>query len=181
MRLFPLIAAILTLSVLTAGATADRPAPNFTLPALAGTQVSLAQYRGRVVLVNFWATWCPPCRAEMPILMKLQQALAPSGFEVLGVSVDEEGESVVGPWVRKMRFALDGTPSLLNFPVLVGSPAVADTYGDITSFPTSFVITPDGTIAKRVDGMVDEVEMMRLVRGLLPGSRTGRRQPANLQ
>jgi thiol-disulfide isomerase/thioredoxin len=167
-----LTAAMLTLLVFGTSTTAGRPAPNFTLPTLTGSQVSLAQYRGRVVLVNFWATWCPPCRAEMPILMKLQQTFAPAGFEVLGVSVDEEGEKVVGPWVRRNRFALNGSPQLLNFPVLVGSPAVADTYGEIGSFPTSFLIGPDGTIATRVDGLVDDVEMTRLITRLLPRSPT---------
>ena len=142
-------------------------APGFTLPTLTGTNVSLAQYRGRVVLVNFWATWCPPCRAEMPILMKLQQTFAPAGFEVLGVAVDDEGARVVAPWVRTMRFPLNGTAQAITFPILIGSPAVADTYGEIDSFPASFLIAADGRIVKRFDGMVDEAELTGLLRSML--------------
>ena len=145
----------------------ENPAPPIELWSLTGQRISLAQYRGRVVLVNLWATWCPPCRAEMPILMRLQQTFASSGFEVLGVSVDDEGEDVVGPWVRQTRFPLNGSQQPINFPILIGSPAVADRFGDIESFPTSFLIDSEGNVVKRIDGIVNEDEITPLIKSMV--------------
>ncbi|MGE3189683.1 MAG: TlpA disulfide reductase family protein [Vicinamibacterales bacterium] len=102
--------AILTVGFLAVPAAAQAPAParDFSLKTLEGKTVTLKEHRGQVVLVNFWATWCIPCKVEMPILMELQKTYGPKGFTVLGVSVDDVGAEVVKPWLAKNLFALDG-------------------------------------------------------------------------
>ncbi len=88
---------------------AAKPAPNLTLKDLGGKDLFLAQYKGKVVLVNFWATWCEPCQIEIPWLIEMQQKYAAKGFTVLGIAMDEEGASVVTPWVNKERFDVNGS------------------------------------------------------------------------
>jgi thiol-disulfide isomerase/thioredoxin len=81
-------------------AALNKPAPELSLKDLDGKDVSLAQYKGKVVLVNFWATWCDPCRVEIPWLIDMQAKYGAQGFTVLGVAMDEEGKSVVAPFVQ---------------------------------------------------------------------------------
>jgi len=122
------------------------PAPNFTFPGLDGKKVSLADYKGKVVLLNIWATWCAPCVAEMPSMEKLYQELKDEDFELLAVSVDESGVEVVTPFMKKHK---------LSFPVLL------DTQGDIkslyqlTGIPESFIMDKDGIIVEKVIGPRD--------------------------
>src|SRR5262249_5738199 len=85
------------------------PAPEFTLKDLNGKDVALNDYKGKVVLVNFWATWCTPCLGEIPELIEMQEKYGPRGFVILGLAMDEEGKSVVAPWVDKMKFDVKGT------------------------------------------------------------------------
>jgi peroxiredoxin len=120
-------------------------APAFALPDLDGQQVALDDLRGQVVLVNFWATWCKPCEDEMPAMQRLHDALAPSGFELLAVSVDESDEPV-----REFQERLG-----LHFPILM-DPAkdVADTYQSFR-FPESFLVGRDGTLVARYIGPRD--------------------------
>ena len=122
------------------------PALNFTFPGLDGKKVSLADYKGKVVLLNIWATWCAPCVAEMPSMEKLYQELKDEDFELLAVSVDESGVEVVTPFMKKHK---------LSFPVLL------DTQGDIkslyqlTGIPESFIMDKDGIIVEKVIGPRD--------------------------
>ena len=119
------------------------PAPNFTFPDLDGKMVSLADFRGKAVLLNIWATWCAPCVAEMPSMQKLYQELKDEGFEILAVSVDESGAEAVKPFMEKHK---------LGFPVLL------DTKGDIkalyqaTGIPESFIIDKNGMIVEKIIG-----------------------------
>jgi thiol-disulfide isomerase/thioredoxin len=133
---------------------ASAPAPDVTLKDLAGQEISLAQYRGKVVLVNFWATWCEPCRVEIPELIEMQQKYSAKGFTVLGIAMDEEGASVVTPFVDKERFDVNGTPSQMNYPIVIGSDAAADKFGGLFGYPTSVLISRDGKQIKRVTGPV---------------------------
>jgi len=100
-------------------------APDFTLQSLDGGSSSLRQYRGKVVVVNFWATWCLPCRKEIPWLMELQR-MFPGRLVVLGVVMDEEGRRVVDPWVRRERFPVGGVERAITYPVLLGTDGVAE-------------------------------------------------------
>ena len=101
----------------------NKPEPDLTLKDIDGKNISLARYKGKVVLVNFWATWCDPCRTEIPWLIDMQAKYGPKGFTVLGVAMDEEGKSVVAPFVQKEKFDVNGTPTLMSYPILIGNDA----------------------------------------------------------
>src|SRR3954468_13260269 len=134
-------------------------APEITLKDLDGKDVSLAQYKGKVVLVNFWATWCDPCRVEIPWLIEMQQKYSARGFTVLGVAMDEEGRSVVAPFVNKERFDVNGSKSLMNYPILIGNDAAADKFGGLLGYPTSVLINRDGKQIKRITGLISYEEI----------------------
>jgi peroxiredoxin len=120
-------------------------APAFTLPDLQGNSISLSDFRGRVVVLNFWATWCPPCVEEMPSLRRFAGQMEPLGVTVLGVSVDHDPDDV-------KRFVADFQ---LNFPIARDSnQAVASRYGT-WKFPETYIIDPEGRIAEKLIGVVD--------------------------
>jgi len=122
------------------------PAPDFTLPGLDGQTVSLADYRGKVVLLNIWATWCPPCVEEMPSMEKLYQELKAESFEILAVSMDKSGAQAVLPFMKKHK---------LNFPALTDTEGALKTLYRTTGVPESFVIDKDGIIVEKVIGPRD--------------------------
>ena len=122
------------------------PAPGFQLEDTAGNKVSLADLRGKVVLVNFWATWCPPCRAEMPSMEKLNEAMANEEFVMLAINVEENGRSVVPAFLEK-------TPH--EFSVLYDDQGVVQELYGVYRFPESFVVRKDGVIDDKVIGAID--------------------------
>jgi peroxiredoxin len=119
------------------------PAPEFTLPGLDGNMVSLADYKGKVVLLNIWATWCPPCVAEMPSMEKLYQELKDEDFEILAVSIDVTGSEIVAPFMKKHK---------LSFPALTDTQGTIKDLYQTTGVPESFIIDKDGMIAEKVIG-----------------------------
>ncbi len=136
----------------TASNLAD--APNFTVPDLQGANVSLEKYRGKLVLVNFWATWCGPCEIEMPWFIEFQQKYGSRGFTMVGLAMDEEGQSVVAPWIQQKRFEVNGSQVPVNYPILLGNDKVAEQFGGLIGLPTSVLISRDGKIIKRFIGLV---------------------------
>jgi thiol-disulfide isomerase/thioredoxin len=133
----------------------NKPAPlDFMLKDLNDYDVSLGQYTGKVVLVNFWATWCIPCRIEIPWLMELQDKYSARGFTVLGVAMDDEGKSVVAPFVQNERFKVGEKRRTMNYPVLIGNDATTQKFGGLMGFPTSILISRDGRIIRRFDGLL---------------------------
>ena len=122
------------------------PAPNFSLPDLDGKMVSLSDYRGKVVLLNIWATWCPPCVEEMPSMEKLYQELQGEGFEILAVSIDESGAQDVLPFMKKHK---------LSFPALIDSRGTLKGLYQTTGVPESFIIDKDGILVEKVIGPRD--------------------------
>jgi len=143
------------------------PAPDFTLKDLSGKNVSLADYQGKVVLVNFWATWCTPCLGEIPDLIQMQQKYGPKGFVVLGLAMDEEGKSVVAPWVEKQRFDVSGQQLPMNYPILLANDATASKFGGLIGYPTSVLITRDGKQLKRVTGPLSPEEFSKAIESQL--------------
>ena len=122
------------------------PAPDFTFPGLDGKMVSLSDYKGKVVLVNIWATWCPPCVDEMPSMEKLYQKLKGENFEILAVSIDEPGLKAVAPFMKKAN---------LTFPALIDSEGTIKAVYGITGVPESFIIDQQGILIKKIVGPVD--------------------------
>ncbi|UKL14185.1 TlpA disulfide reductase family protein [Dissulfurimicrobium hydrothermale] len=126
-------------------------APDFTLLNLENKKVSLSDFKGKVVLLNFWATYCPPCRAEMPDFIALQNKYASKGFNVIGISVDEDWQEVLPSFVKAMK---------VNYPILIANTKVLKDYGDIYALPATFIIDREQKIVKSYTGMVtqDEIE-----------------------
>lgn len=122
---------------------------------LRGQPLDLEQYKGQVVLVNFWATWCQPCRIEIPWFIEFQERYGGQGFTVLGVALDDEGAAVVEPYVENERFAVNGVERAINYPILIGGPAVEKQFNGIWAMPTSVLIARDGTRVKRFIGLVN--------------------------
>ncbi len=141
--------------------------PDFTLKDLEGRDIRLSQFKGKVVLVNFWATWCGPCRIEIPWLIELQDKYGTRGFTVLGVAMDEEGKSAVAPFVQKERFKVEGTAQSMNYPIVLGNDMMADKLGGLVGFPTSILISKDGRTIKRVDGLVSYGEIDKAIQSQL--------------
>jgi thiol-disulfide isomerase/thioredoxin len=132
---------------------------NFTVKDVAGKDVRLGSYRGQVVLVNFWATWCGPCRREIPSLVRLYGKYRQRGFVVLGISVDSE-VARIRPFARALK---------MSYPVLVGAGRddVSDAFGPFAGFPTSLLIARDGAICVRHVGVASEAELERQIGALL--------------
>ena len=143
------------------------PAPEVTMKDLAGKDVSLSRYHDKVVLVNFWATWCEPCRIEIPWLIELQQKYGAKGFTVLGIAMDEEGKSVVAPFVDKERFDVNGQKLPMSYPILLGNEGVADKFGGLFGYPTSILISRDGKQVKRITGLISYEEITKAIESQL--------------
>lgn len=121
------------------------PAPAITLTALSGNNVSPASYKGKVVLINFWAAWCTPCRAEIPQFMALQDKYGSRGLQSVGISLDDpEGELRV--FCRESK---------LNYPIVMGNQKIAEAFGGVLGLPTTFLIGRDGLIHAKYEGATD--------------------------
>jgi peroxiredoxin len=137
-------------------------APDFELRSLDGKQVRLSDYRGKAVLLNFWATWCAPCKIEMPWFVDLQKQYAPQGLQVIGVAMDDSGDEAIGKFAKEMG---------VNYPVLIGKEAVGDAYGGVEFLPTTFIIDRQGKVVDRVFGLVGRSEFEDNVKKALgPGA-----------
>lgn len=142
-------------------------APTVTLNMLDGQSLPLSSFRGKVVLVNFWATWCEPCRAEIPELIQFQDKYGSKGFTVLGVAMDQEGKSVVAPFVAKPQWPVDGRNVAMNYPIVLGNDDVATKFGGLLGTPTSFLISKDGKIVMKTIGVIDDQTVNQLIQKLL--------------
>ncbi len=131
-------------------------APAFTLYNLHGKPTSLADFRGKVVVLDFWATWCPPCKREIPDFINLQKAYGSKGLQIVGIALDEPDKVV--------DFAQQNG---MNYPVLLGDDAIAAKYGGIDGIPTTFLIDKQGKIVSRFEGFrpreVFESEIKKLL------------------
>lgn len=148
-------------------AAAGSPEPDVMLKTMDDKNVTLADYRGKVVLVNFWATWCEPCLGEIPDLIQLQRKYSSRGFTILGVAMDDEGKSVVAPWVQKQRFDVNGQKEPFDYPILIGNSDVADKFGGLLGYPTTVLISRDGKQVKRITGPISEDEISKTIESLL--------------
>ncbi len=139
-------------------------APDFNLLTLDGQKVKLTDYRGKAVLLNFWATWCPPCKVEMPWFVDLQKQYGKDGLVVLGVAMDDSEPSQIAKFASELGREL---------PVLLGTDKVSDDYGDVQYLPTTFFIGRNGAIVDKLTGLLDRKDIEEDVKKTLatdPGS-----------
>ncbi len=140
---------------------AAEPAPEFTLPDLAGNPVRLSDFRGRTVLIDFWATWCIPCEIQVPALNEFWRDHRDGGeVVVLGVAVDVDGAEVVAPWIEERG---------VEYPILLGDDSLRMDYG-LPGIPALVVVAPDGTIRETHVGLIEREELDEIVSGASPGA-----------
>ena len=145
----------------------DASMPSIVMKDLNDRDVTLAQYKGQVVLVNFWATWCGPCKIEIPWMIEFQKKYSSRGFTILGVSMDEDGKKAINPFLEKERFDVDGQKEAMNYPILLGNDSIADKFGSIVGLPTSMLFTRDGKKIKTIVGLVNHDDIAKSIEGLL--------------
>jgi peroxiredoxin len=145
-------------SIATAQSTKNASTPDFKLTDSNGASIHLSDYKGKVVLLNFWATWCGPCNIEIPWFVEFENRYRNRGFVVLGVSMDEEGWKVVRPFMENRK---------INYPVLLGNEDLAQHFGNIESLPTTFLIDRTGKIATVHTGLVGKDAYAREISQLL--------------
>ena len=131
-------------------------APAFTLPDLTGRSVSLADFKGKVVVLDFWATWCPPCRKEIPDFISIQNEYGSKGVQVVGIALDE---------LPKVRAFVQSNG--MNYPVLMGNDAITAQYGGIEGIPTTFIIDRNGKIVERFEGFRPRETFVAAIKSLL--------------
>ena len=157
--LFALLALMLLVSACSGQSTMEgKQAPAFSLKGADGKSLELKSLAGKVVVVNFWATWCPPCRAEIPGMQEVYEKYKTKGLEIVGVSLDRDGWSVVTPFLQKTK---------MTYPVVMGDAAIAEAYGGISAIPTSFVVDRKGKIVKQHVGYFSKEDFEKAVKALL--------------
>ena len=137
-----------------------KQAANFELPDVEGAMVRMADFQDKVLLVNFWATWCQPCLIEIPWFLEFQEQYGPQGFEVIGISLDDEGAEVVKPFMEKHG---------MTYTVLIGNEETTELFGGILGLPTSYMVDRDGKYYSMHRGLVSkeiiEEELLALLNG----------------
>ena len=138
-----------------------KPAPAFVLEDLNGKKVSLTSYKGKAVLINFWATWCAPCKIETPWIIELRNQYASQGFEVLGISADDLNRDDPKEFAKdKMEISQSAQKLHINYPVLIDGGTLDKQYGGLDELPTSFFINRKGTVVAAQLGLTskDDIE-----------------------
>lgn len=133
-------------------------APQWELKNVDGKPIRLSDFKNKIVILNFWATWCPPCRREIPALVGLQKQYQDKGLVVVGVALDEGGAAVVKPFVKKVG---------ITYPIVIGDDKTTAAYGGIGIVPTTFIIDKTGKIASQLQGGADRTEFEAKVKPLL--------------
>jgi thiol-disulfide isomerase/thioredoxin len=150
---------VLSFSLLELGsAQSKQKAPDFTLRSADGKTYQLSKMHGKVVVVNFWATWCPPCKREIPDLIEVFGKYRSKGLEIVGIALDQGGWNDVTPFLKQNK---------INYPIVVGDDNVSDAYGGITAIPTTFIIDKNGYIVDSHVGMMTKAQLEAKIKHLL--------------
>lgn len=139
-------------------------APDFLLPAVDGSMVRLSEHSGKVIIVDFWATWCPPCLEMIPVLSKLHKNFEGEGLVVLGVSLDREGLEMLGSFVHEKR---------IPYKVLLGNDKVTRSFGGVSTIPTLFIIDREGRMVRKLTGFHSYGELKDQVKKYLDAEPSG--------
>jgi len=142
------------------GQLKGNPAPEFNLQSLDGKAVRLADFHGKAVLLNFWATWCQPCKIEMPWFEEMQKQYGLDGFQVVGIAMDDAGKDEIAKFAKEMG---------VNYPILVGTESVGDAYGGVQFLPSTFFIDRDGKVVDHIFGLKSRSEIEDDIRVALGG------------
>jgi peroxiredoxin len=143
-------------------------APDFALQSLDGKTVHLSDYRGKAVLLNFWATWCAPCKIEMPWFVELQKQYGAEGLQILGVAMDDASPKEIGDFAKEMG---------VNYPVLIGKESVGDAYGGVQFLPDSFYIDRNGKVVDKVFGLKGRGEIEDGIKKIIASTVVAQQQP----
>jgi thiol-disulfide isomerase/thioredoxin len=133
-------------------------APDFGLESLDGKTIHLSDFRGKAVLLNFWATWCQPCKIEMPWFEQLQKQYAPDGLQVIGVAMDDASKEDVAKFAKNLG---------VDYPILLGKENVGDAYGGVQFLPATFYVGHDGRVVDKVFGLKGRDEIEDLIKKTL--------------
>lgn len=133
------------------------PEPNVTFKDLQGNGVPLSSYKGKVVLLNFWGTWCEPCQHEIPMLISLQDKYSSKGFTLLGAATNDEDDAV-NKFIHTSKFDVGGQETLMNYPIVMNNDDIVTKFGGILGMPTSYLITRDGKIYRTYVGSLEQKE-----------------------
>ena len=133
-------------------------APDFSLESLDGKNMRLSDWRGKAVLLNFWATWCGPCKIEMPWFVELQRQYGPQGLQIVGVAMDDASREDIAKFAREMG---------VNYPILLGKESVGDAYGGVPAMPESFFIGRDGKVVDRIIGLKGKADIEEAIKKAL--------------
>jgi thiol-disulfide isomerase/thioredoxin len=151
-----LVVLLVTLPVIAAGQSGNAPA--LVLKDLRGRTVRISDYKGKVVLLNFWATWCPPCRAEMPDLIKWQREFRGRGLQVIGITYPPTELREVRRFIRSIK---------VNYPILLGATKTKTLFDSEETLPITVVIDREGKVRERIEGILLDEEFEQKVRPLL--------------
>jgi peroxiredoxin len=133
-------------------------APDFSLEGLDGKTMRLSDLRGKAVLLNFWATWCGPCKIEMPWFVDLQKQYGAQGLQIVGVAMDDASKEDIGKFAKDMG---------VNYPILIGKESVGDQYGGVPALPETFLISRDGKIVDKIIGLRGKADIEEAIRKAL--------------
>ena len=164
---------LLCLAVALAGCAADvdlpppsiepRPAPDFSLKDVSGQIFNSEALKGKWIVLNIWASWCPACVREIPSFIELQNKLAKKNVQFVGVAIDEEGGETVAPFAERVKF---------NYPIFLGDMNfVRDAFGPINAVPTTFIIDPEWRLVDQFTGALDQKVLEGVLRGFISGRR----------